>query len=105
LSERSLSEGDLGQGAQSTLPVHPAAWHAVVQDKSALADLLGEALAHSAKGLVAVLEVPVTIADAPPGITELEGDFPGAAQEAKASDPSESIPVTKNEERRPTDEQ
>jgi acetolactate synthase-1/2/3 large subunit len=29
-----------------------------------------------------VLEVPVTIEDAPPGITELEGDFPGAAQEA-----------------------
>ncbi|MEY9872146.1 acetolactate synthase-1/2/3 large subunit [Streptacidiphilus sp. MAP12-33] len=77
----------------SDLPVHPAAWHAVLHDKAALADQLTEALLHSAKGQVAVLEIPVTIADAPPGITELDGDFPGAATNPK------------HDERRPTDEQ
>jgi acetolactate synthase-1/2/3 large subunit len=90
----------LSEEAESTLLVHPAAWHSVVRDKSTLADLLDQALQHSAKGHVAVLEVPVTIADAPPGITELDGDFPGAAQEAKVTDPTEPIPATKNEERR-----
>lgn len=91
----------LSEEAEPTVLVHPAVWHSVVQDKSTLADLLGEALLHSAKGHVAVLEVPLTIADAPPGITELDGDFPGAAQEAKATTSPESIPATKNEERSP----
>jgi acetolactate synthase-1/2/3 large subunit len=96
----------LSEEAQRPLQVHHAVWHAVVRDKSALADLLGEALLHSTKGRVAVLEVPVTIADAPPGITELEGDFPGAAQEAKAGD----TPAITNQAARPkngvpTDEQ
>ncbi|RAG86004.1 thiamine pyrophosphate-binding protein [Streptacidiphilus pinicola] len=93
----------LGEEMGSTLPVHPAAWHAVVRDKSALADLLGEALLNSSKGRVAVLEIPVTIADAPPGITELDGDFPGAATDSAPNPASKN--VSKNEEERPTDEQ
>ncbi|AUG75257.1 hypothetical protein CFP65_0282 [Kitasatospora sp. MMS16-BH015] len=82
LDERGLDERGPEEGQESSLPVHPAAWHAVVREKAALGELLGEALRESAKGRVAVLEVPVTIDDAPPGITELDGDFPGAAQEA-----------------------
>ena len=97
-----MGEHSSSEDAASTLPVHPAAWHSVVREKSALADLLGEALLHSAKGRVAVLEVPVTIADAPPGITELDGDFPGAATDSTETATPENA---KNEERRPTDEQ
>ncbi|MFE0462370.1 thiamine pyrophosphate-binding protein [Kitasatospora sp. NPDC058965] len=93
---RFLQEAGRGGEAGRALLVHPAVWHAVVRDKATLVDLLGEALLHSAKGQVAVLEVPVTIADAPPGITELDGDFPGAAHEAKTPDPSAATAATEH---------
>lgn len=62
-----------------TPPSHPNIWHAAVTTKAALDDLVSEGLAESGKGRVAVLVVPLGIDDRPPGIVELDGDFPGAA--------------------------
>ncbi|RJQ81317.1 thiamine pyrophosphate-binding protein [Amycolatopsis panacis] len=80
----------LSQDAALTVPAHPAVWHTVVAEKAGFAEALGQGLLESSKGRVAVLEVPLTIDDVPPGIEELDGDFPGAAVNAPPT------PVTEN---------
>lgn len=97
----------LGDEVALPVPAHPSVWHGVVTDKSTLDEQLGEALLHSAKGHLAVLEVPLVIDDAPPGITELEGDFPGAGMEAPATGVAESTATNNTATKNgvPTDEQ
>lgn len=54
----------------------PSVRHAVLGDQSDLKTELYQALAACAQGQVSVLHVPVDLADSPPGISDLDGDFP-----------------------------
>ncbi|GIG59611.1 acetolactate synthase [Longispora fulva] len=59
------------------LAVPPGVRHTVLTDKSQLDEVLATGVTDSAAGHVVVVEVPVSLTDAPPGITALDGDFPG----------------------------
>lgn len=57
-------------------PADPTVHHAVLDPHEDPAPVLAAALAACAQDRVAVLYVPVDLADAPPGMSEVEGDFP-----------------------------
>ncbi|HKN51508.1 MAG TPA: thiamine pyrophosphate-binding protein [Amycolatopsis sp.] len=51
-------------------------YQAVLDDPGWTEDVLRQAVAASSDGRVSVLYVPVELADAPPGLSEVDGDFP-----------------------------
>ncbi|MFJ8913073.1 thiamine pyrophosphate-binding protein [Amycolatopsis sp. NPDC102389] len=53
-------------------PVHQA----VLDDSARTEDILRQAVAACSDGRVSVLYVPVDLADSPPGLSEVDGDFP-----------------------------
>ncbi|MGO1049596.1 thiamine pyrophosphate-binding protein [Crossiella sp. CA198] len=71
--------GELAAAAHAT---PPRVEQVVISDKAALAEGLGRAVTASLEGRVTVVHVPVELSDAPPGISDLEGDFPGGNDKA-----------------------
>lgn len=62
-------------------PADPTVHRATLDPRSDVAPVLAAALAACAQGRTAVLYVPVDLADAPPGLSEVDGDFPAPRPE------------------------
>ena len=83
-------------GAPLCVPRHDRVWHAVIDVKGDLGKVLAEAVDVVASGSPAVVEVAVHLDDVPPGIADLDGDFPGAAVAVPATDvpvPATDVPA------------
>lgn len=62
-------------------PADPTVHRATLDPRGDVAPVLAAALAACAQGRTAVLYVPVDLADAPPGLSEVDGDFPAPRPE------------------------
>ncbi len=85
LDQRGLA-GDRFVFAHGGLPLlrpsGPRVSHAVLERPDQAEEALRQALEACAEGRPAVLFVPVDLADAPPGLSDVDGDFPGSGHGA-----------------------
>lgn len=63
------------------VPADPTVHRATLDPRGDAAPVLAAALAACAQGRTAVLYVPVDLTDAPPGLSEVDGDFPAPRSE------------------------
>jgi acetolactate synthase-1/2/3 large subunit len=80
LEQRGLTEFSFTR-ARTAPTRHPHVHAVTLTDRGHLREQLAEALAAVDHGTVAIARVPVELDDAPPGISQLEGDFPTLEEE------------------------